>query len=255
MRGRTLRLGFLLLALSAPMFVELKAETYIVPIWADGLVGTDGKWWSQATIVNPNDFPVTVQVTRVFPLVTEECPLCDGGADAVLTVQPHATRFVRPSSLQAGKRLIAGAFEMQSSAPVSIRLVAYGPGQPEIRQRLVAAREWLEPGLHSISSVEYAPKDVRVNVFIVNPNDTPMELSLWIHERAENEIRISVPPRGMRSVVMPTPICDSAPCGAPIVFPPEPQRIELESDGECFAFASSVAKSWAIFSLPDASVN
>lgn len=250
-------LGRVLLSLSLlmPCGVELSAETYVVPIWASGLAASDGSWWAQAVLINPHAFPVTFQVTRVFPLATRPCPImtCRGGVADVATIQPNGFRIVQPHSSRPGEDLIAAAFEVQSSAALHIHLVAYRPGvEREIRQRLEVARGWLGPGTHNISSVEFAVFDVRMNVFVINPSETPLEVAVWTLNRAENEVRASIPPMSMRVVRLPEPICGGGPCSFPDRFPPLPLPIHVETNGAFMATVSSVGKSWAVFSLPDA---
>ena len=239
------------LLLSTLSVTSLAAETYVVPIWASGLSGSDGEWWAQAVIINPHPFPVTYRVARVFPLATSPCPECAGGDAPVSTLPPRGFRIVEPQVALAGARLIAGALEVQTSHPVKIHLVAYRPGEHEIRQRLDVARGRLSPGVHSISSVEFAPADVRMNVFVINPSETPIEVAVWAQNRAENEIRVSVPPASMRAVRLPTPLCGGQRCSYPDIFPPYPFQVDMESNGDFLAFVSSVGKHWAVFSLPD----
>lgn len=228
-----------------------RAETYIIPVWAAGLAASDGEWWAWSTVINPNDFAVTARVSRVFPLRTEACPACSGEA-ATVTIEPRATLNLLPPSGQPGRQLVAGAVELETSAPVHIHLAAYRPGPSEIRQRLDVARRWLLPGVRTISSVERTiNSDWRINVFIVNPNSTPLHVSVWAAGRAENEVRATIAPATTAVVNLPPPLCNGFPCPLPDVYPPPLLAVHVESDGLFLASVSSLGRNWAVFSLAD----
>lgn len=228
------------------------AEQYVVPIWAAELPSSDGTWWTQAVVINPHPFDVTFQVTGTFPLATRPCASCTATAADVVTIAPHASAIVRPLSGRAGEALVGGAFELQTSAPVKIQLVAYRPGEREIRQRLDVAHGWLSPGTHSVSAVESPTRGVRLNVFITNPSQTPIDVAIWALSRAENEVHASIPPMSTRAIRLPDTLCAGRPCAVPGTFPPVPLQVQIESNGSFLATVSSVASTWAVFSLPDA---
>lgn len=116
-----------LVSIAGPVAV---AETYIVPIWASNLHGSDGSWCAQATATNPNNIPVSFRVARVFPMQTSDCAEC-GGESLPVTLEPFASRVIHPPAGVAGRRLVAGAFEVTSSGPLNIHLVAYRPGSSD----------------------------------------------------------------------------------------------------------------------------
>ncbi len=249
---RSLRLVSIVIFLG--ISVVASAESYIVPIWATaGLEGSDGEWWTQATVVNPNDFPVSYRITRVFPMHTAECADCAGQSIPV-TLESHASRTIYPPSGMNGRRLLAGAFEVDSSAPVLIHLVALRPGPMEIRQRLDVARRWLSAGVRSISTVERGGTTWRMNVFVVNPTDNTLRLSLWTNNRAD-EIHASVPPNQTAVIRLAAPKCGGVACPFPTGFPPEPIAVHVEADGLFLVSVSSLESDWAVFSIADESVN
>lgn len=248
-----LRLAFPVLSVLLCIGGDLKAaaETYIVPVWASGLPSSDGKWWSQALLINPHPFPVTYQVTGAYPLAVEPCAICTVMPAPVITIEPGGIGTLMPPALLAKQRVMAGTLEVQSSDTLNIHFVAYRPGESEIRQRLHVARGWLSPGVHNISTVEFAFTGVRRNVFITNPSDSVIEIAVWMASRAENEIRTSIAPRSTAVVSLPMPLCGGAPCSYPTPFPPEPLRVSIESTGTFLAAVSAVGPTWAVFSLPD----
>lgn len=233
--------------------VTAHAETYIVPIWAQALAGSDGTWWATATVVNPNTFPVSVRIVDVFPFVTEACDACPVTA-APITVPARGTAVLRPLSGQQRQRLIAGALELESSAPVHIHLVAVRSGATEIRQRLDVARAWLSPGAHLISSVERGGAGWRMNVFVVNPSDANLAVSVWAGDRAENEVRAVVAPRSMGVIGLPPPTCGGVPCPVGDTYPPPLLQVHVEAAGVFLANVSSITSTWAVFSPADESV-
>lgn len=243
--------AFALVATACLLVVpHLQADTYIVPIWAESLAGADGTWWGQATATNPNAFPVSLTVRAVYPLTTEPCVECTGAAVAI-TIQPFSSRTINPPSGLPGRRLVAGAFEVETSGPVHLHLVAYRAGLTAIRQRLDVAKRWLTPGRHAIHSVERAEGEWRINLFVTNPADTPLSISAWIGDRAENEVQATVAPHSTGVIAVPRPLCGGVPCTYPADFPPSPIRIEVESNGPFLASASSVAPTWAVFSIAE----
>lgn len=231
--------------------VHAVAETYIVPVWADSLPASDGHWSTSTTVINPNAFPVTVQVTRVFPLQAAECRSCAVGP-APMTIGASSTAVISPPSAQPGHNLAAGAMQIETSAPVHIHLVAHRSSEHEIRQRLDVAREWLLPGIRSISTVERTVHDEwRINVFIVNPNETPLHVSIWAGRREENEVRATIAPGTTAVVRLPPPLCSGGPCPIGGVYPIPLQTVEIEADGVFLASVSSLGRNWAVFSLAD----
>jgi hypothetical protein len=230
----------------------LSAETYIIPIWATNLAGSDGSWWAQATATNPTAVPVSFSVSRVFPLQMTACDGCSGESASV-TLEPFASRVIQPSSGLAGRRLTAGAFEVTASGPLNIHVVAYRPGSAEIRQRLDVARRWLAPGSHLISTVERGAA-WRVNVFLTNPGDAPLTVRVWTGSRELNEVRVTIGPRATSVISLPPPNCGNGPESCPphtTEFPPKTLRVGVEGDGEFLASVSSVDPDWAVFSIAD----
>lgn len=226
------------------------AESYIIPIWATGLPGSDGTWAARAIGINATHVPVTYHVTGVYPLATTPCAECTGTPFAV-TIAPGAAVPITPLQHLAGARMTAGAFAIDTTGPLTIHLVAYRSGQPELRQYLDVARRWVTPGHHKISAVERAGPDWRLNLFIVNPGDTPVRVSAWTGERAENETQQTVPARTTAVLAVRTPHCNGVPCPFPTDFPPSPIRVDVEADGEILTSISSLTSTWAVFSLAD----
>jgi hypothetical protein len=240
-----------LVVLVALLALPADGETYIIPVWASALPASDGEWWASSTVINPNDFAVTARVVRVFPLRTAECASCTGEG-ATVTIEPGASWPLTPPSGQRGRQLVAGAVELQTSAPVHIQLAAYRPGPLEIRQRVDVARAWLLPGIRTISVVERTVNsDWRINVFIVNPNSTALRVNVWAADRAENEVDAIVAPGTTAVVNLPAPRCNGFPCPVIAVYPIPSLSVYVESDGPFLASVSSVGRTWAVFSLAD----
>jgi hypothetical protein len=226
------------------------AETYIIPIWATGLSGSDGTWAARAIGINPNPVPVTYRVTGVYPLATTPCAECTG-APFTVTIAPGAAVPIMPLQHLAGARMTAGAFAIDATGPLAIHLVAYRSGEASLRQYLAVARRWVTPGSHTISAVERGGNDWRLNLFVVNPGDTPVHVSASSGERAENETQQTVPARTTAVLPVRTPRCNGVPCPFPTDFPPSPIRVQVEADGEILTSISSVTGTWAVFSLAD----
>lgn len=232
---------FTLLSLAA---LPSAAETYIVPMWASGLYGSDGVWHARATAVNSNSFPVTWRVTRIFPFQTEPCPTCTVSVGEG-RVEPRSIARLGGGGL-AGRRLVAGALEVETSAPLTIHVVAYRSGGPEIRQRLDIGRRWLAPGRHEISTVESTNVAWRINVFVTNPNDEAVTVSVWAGDRLPNEVRATVGPRSTAVVAVRLPQVPGT-----TEYPPPMMPVSVESPATIFASASSLGTTWAVFSIAD----
>lgn len=240
----------LLLVLVLSTAASLHAETVVVPFWATSLPGSDGTWWSQVVAVNPNAFPVSFRVTRVFPFTVARCESCSGESTTV-TLEPRGSAIVRPPSGIPHQRLVAGGFQIEATGPLQVHSVAYRPGASEVRQRLDVARRWLPAGHHAVSTVERGGTHWRMNLFIVNPTDRPLHVTAWTHNRSENERDITVAPMSVGILSLPVPQCGGVPCPFPTGYPPAPVRVEYEADGEHMASVSSVDEDWAVFSIAD----
>lgn len=219
------------------------AETYIIPLVASGLYGSDGRWHARATAVNGNSFPVTWKVTRAFPFQTEPCPTCTATLGEG-RVEPLSTASLGGAGL-AGRRMIAGALEVETSAPLSIHLMAYRSGLTEIRQRLDIGRRWLAPRQHQISTVERTSLSWRINVFVTNPNDEPVTVAVWAGS-PDNQVHATVDPRSTAVVAVPLP---RGPF--PTDWPPSMIPVSIDSPATIFASASSLSTDWAVFSIAD----
>lgn len=240
---RLLALLLLLLAAAA------KGDTYVVPFWATGLGASDGTWWVQATVVNPSGFPVSYRVSRLFPMLTVDCDSCEAPAPEIV-LQPFQSTPLTPTGL-SGQRMTAGAFEITSSGPLVVTMVAYRPGPNEIRQRLAPALRWLGAGEHRISTVERVGPNGRINVFVTNPTTDTSDVAVWAGDRAENEVRLRVPPLSTRIVRLPPLLCGGQPCGEPAIFPPPPMTIHVQSTTQTITSVSSVGNDWAVFAVAD----
>lgn len=227
------------------------AETYIIPIWATALPSSDGAWWARATAINPSSAPVSYRVTGAYPLQSVPCPDCTGDSTPA-TIEPGAAVPLNPRGHLPGRRMTAGAFAIETSAPLAIQLVAYRAGLPELRQYLDVARRWVGPGRHTISAVERAGTGWRMNLFVVNPRETPVTVSVWAGERTENERRQTIAPHSTAVVAVGPPLCNGVPCPFPTDYPPMPISVHVEADGEVLTSISSLSASWAVFSLADA---
>lgn len=240
-----LRILFLVLAA-----LPAAAETYIIPIWAISLQGSDGIWATRVTAVNPNPMPVSYQVTGVYPLQSEPCQECTGVSGPV-TIEPGAAVPLNPRGHLPGSRMTAGAFAIETSAPLAIHLVAYRSGRSAFRQYLSTARRWLPAGRHRISTVEPGGTDWRMNLFVVNPRDTPVTVTAWAGPREENERRRIIPPHSTAIVAVGPPLCNGVRCPSTTEFPPALVSVEIETDGEVLTSISSLTSEWAVFSLAD----
>jgi hypothetical protein len=222
-----------ILGLSTLLTTSALAETYIIRI-------------------NASQTPISYRVTGVYPLQTVPCASCTGASAPVRTIEPGAAVPLFPGGPLPGLRMIAGAFAIETSAPLAIQLVAYRGGLPERRQHLDVGRRWIPPGRHTISAVErVSGTGWRMNLFVVNPRETPVTVSAWVGQRDENERRQTVAPLSTAVMAVGPPLCNGVGCPFPTDFPPSPIRVEVETDGEVLTSVSSLAGDWAVFSLAD----
>jgi hypothetical protein len=234
----------------ALLALPVAAESYIVPMWAQDLPASDGSWWAWTTVTNPNPFPVTMQVVSTYPLRTTTCPSCVS-QPVPTTIPPHGFATLHAGAGRPNESLVAGAVEVTTSGPVTIHLVAYRTGTNELRQRLDVARQWLLPGTRTISTVERAGLDWRMNVFIVNPSARDLTVSIWAAARAENEVRATIAAGTTGVVALPPPRCNGVPCPVADTYPPPLLQVHVEADGPFLASVSSIGRGWAVFSLAD----
>jgi hypothetical protein len=91
-----------------------------------------------------------------------------------------------------------------------------------------------------------------MNLFVVNPRETPVTVSVWTAERQENERRQVVAPHSTAVLAVGPPVCNGVLCPFPTDFPPSPITMHVETDGEVLTSISSVTAEWAVFCLADA---
>jgi hypothetical protein len=219
------------------------AETYIVPMF--GVAG--GSWSPRITVTNPRDSAVTVKVVHGYPWIAGRCADCN--EQPAVTIQPGSSMQLIPFWSDGQQFVIAGAYELETSGPVRIDEIytALDDRGNELRERIGAARSWLSAGEQLV--IAETTGHVRMNALIVNPNPFELPVSVWRAGRAENEVRVSVPAGSTRMVPLPDRICGGAPCADSLEYPPWPESVHFESPAPFLAGVSSIAPSWALFSL------
>lgn len=221
---------------------SVRAETYIVPMY--GVAG--GSWYPLLTVTNPHETPVTLRIVRGYPMISGRCANCI--EHPPLTIGGRSSVNLLPFWSDTKEFVIAGAYELETSAPVRVDAMYFGHESSEIRQRLEIGRSWLPAGEH-LATVQAGGSYVRLNAVVVNPNAFDISVSVWRGQRGENEVRIPVPAGATRMVPLPALTCGGEPCGPypDIVAPPE--LVHFESPAPFLAGVSSIAPSWALFSL------
>lgn len=211
--------------------------TYIVPMW--GVAG--GGWYPLLTITNPNGTPVTIHTVRGYPMVTTHCLGSCSDPPPPLVLDTSGPRTFLPTWYEGNDYVTAGAFIIETDAPVRIDTVYFGPN---VVQPLDIARTWLPAGTH-VATIQ---EGQRLNAIVTNPNAFGIEVSIWRNERQENEVRVAVPPYATRMVTLPPGRCGDELCFYPD-WPPPPVVVSFESPAPFLASVSSISASQAFFSL------
>ena len=256
-------LAVLALALTMP----LHAERTIVPVFAEIVYGSEASYGSSLRVTNLSSRAANVRIAAIYAAQWRaEC----GKAPFLHTLDPGETQWL---SVPIGCRGVM-ALEVESDATIraDVEVSSLRSGNTWHYQRIDTAREWLPAGRDAIipavrADLPDAPDfygPFRTNLFVVNPNDTPLHFDLHIVRRSQSE-----PSRDESHVVAPRSVavlsiqgirdrwCDSDAPRTNDVAPVCTAAYDLTVRGDLpyYASASTVAQRGDALFTPPAVIN
>lgn len=230
------------LSLFVALAASLSAETTIVPIRGDLVYGADGSYWSDVLVTNTSSAPITVRRGEVYPVaLSGPC-----GDPTPVIIQPLETAGVLT------KCLGLYAYTLESDGPLRVdavvttsrpvRLPEGGNSSTIHYQRVETAREWLPSHRQAlIPGGIIGGERSRINLFVVNPNDYPINFRLRVTRQSplapQRDEEHIVAPR-TTAIIVPGRI-DDASCELDYVCG-HVYRLLFTADGPYYASASSV---------------
>ena len=247
------------LVLSLPLY----GERFIVPVFAHIVYGADGAFGSSLRMTNLETREVTVRIAEMY----EAAPMEACGAELTMAIRPGETHWLYPPD---GCRGIF-ALELESDGRVLIHneIGTSRSWTSWHTQSVPTVSEWLPPHRDGILPVvrfdlPSSPAPIgpfRSNLFVVNPNDEPLQFDLHIERHSEStpsrDERHMIAPRSLavlRLEGVPDRWCDR-PAGLQVltVAPRCPQTYDLvfRGDRSFYASASTIAQGGdALFTTP-----
>ena len=240
------RLAILTLLLSAPI---LNAQTYqyIIPVWAQDLRGWSQVWTSEISASNTSGDPVSVRVAEVYPAIEERfChPVIFCGPQVARQFESGDTLPVTPNFWKKDTMYHLAALRIESDAPIYVESWVRGisPGRL-LNQEIIVARDWIPARARAFIPERYyhigGGTPDRTNVFVVNPNDTPLTLTYRIvyrgtHRPPDEQRTITVAPKSLGQTSSIPAYRDDVNGDLPVFA-----RIELAAEQQFYAVASDV---------------
>ena len=237
---------FLTLILSARI---LGAATYqyIIPVWASDLRGATQTWNSEISASNASGDPVSVRVVEVYPAIEEKfChPVIFCGPQGPRQFEAGDTLPVTPNFWKKDTLYHLAALRIESDAPIHVETWVRGISSAGLmNQEITVARDWIPARAKSFIPERYynlgGGTPDRTNLFVVNPNDRPLELTYRIVYRGtqrppDEERTIMVPPKTLAQTPVIAAYRGDANGDLPVFA-----RIELAADQQFYAVASDV---------------
>lgn len=213
----------------------IAAERYLVPVYARGLKGATGEWYSKVVVTNPQRTPVNFFVSDVYPVTTRPCPDC---TSRQYVLNPGASTVLTAPVFDGRSALDLGSFVIESDKPIvvesTIHLFQRGCGGT---QRIEIIRELIPEGVTAWLPDVLMDPFGRTNLFFINPNPFPVtakyEFNFEIHE-------LVLAPRSTTLVNFPYPQCGNSLCPTPLGLLPLGFRFDVSADGDFYAFASVI---------------
>lgn len=235
-----------------------QTQRYIIPVWANDLQGATQTWTSEAQVSNASGEVVTMRVAAVYPaLAYFFChPIIFCGPQVAQPLFPGDSLVVRPDFFEENIAYRLAAFVLETDAPVKIEAWVRGiTSDGLINQEIEIVRDWIDPDAKAFIPERYyhigGGVPDRTNLFVINPNNKPLELS-WraeyrgIHRPPDLEGTLTVPP-GSLSGAEAIPAYRAEDGTDLPVFP----RIHLVANGPYHAVASDVdARGDVLFRSP-----
>jgi hypothetical protein len=216
------------------------AETIIIPVRGDILQGADASYITTVEVTNLDTKPVSVRVGEMFPVRT--APGCPNTAAVV--IQPLETVDVPTGCIGLYAYTLEADGKVRVDAEVlTSRVVPFPPGFTSINyfQQFETSRTWLLPGRLAVIPRIWLTELIRTNVFVVNPNDRPINFELNTIRRSpsapQRSASYTIGPKSM-SIVSPSAIDDPV-CRLPLICGYD-YKLTFTADGPYYAISSSV---------------
>lgn len=220
--------------------VSSYAETIIIPVRGDFVYGLDGSYVTTVEVTNIDVRPVSARVREIFPTQGND-PCTSSGA---VIIQPLETAEVPTGcsglygyTLEADGRVRVDA-EVRTTRPVPLPT---GYTSSSNWQQIKTARAWLPADRLAIIPRVWIGEPNRTNVFVLNPNDHPINFELNTTRRspsAPTHSTVHLIAAKSLSTISPSPIDDSV-CRLPLVCEGT-YKLTFRADGPYYAVASSI---------------
>lgn len=216
------------------------AETIIVPIRGDIVFGADASYITTVEVTNLDAKPVSVRRGQVFPALLQH-PCSDVSA---VVIQPLESADVPTGCIG----LYAYTLETDGKVRVDAEVLTTRPVPLPVGftsssnwQQFETARAWLPSARLAVIPRVWIGGSFRTNLFVVNPNDQPINFELNTIRRSPSEpsqlTAYVLAPRSMS--VISAPEIDDPVCRLPLVCGPT-YRLTFRADAPYYAVSSSV---------------
>lgn len=227
---------------AVPLFAQ--RYEYIIPVWAADLRGGSQVWSSEIYASNGSGGIAIFQVAEVYPGIEEQfChPVIYCGPQEPRELFAGDTLLITPNFWKQNTIYKLAALRIESDQPIHIESWVRGITDGRImNQEIAVGREWIPARDKVFIPERYyhlgGGTPDRTNLFVVNPNDSQIEVQYRIVHRGTQR-----PPDEDRTIVVPPKSLAIAPPitayrGGDFDLPVYP-RIELSADQPFYAVAS-----------------
>jgi len=159
------------------------AEIHIIPVFGSSITGSDATYNSTLSLTNLTGVPGTIRVIRVLPLLVAPC-VQECNPPFQTSLAPYGQSDGEGELLTAGEgvylRLGAIVFESDTAMEVDSYAVAGLSPERSYAQLVPSAPGWIPGGRWSIIHRALRGEGESFNLFLVNPNATPMRFDYRI---------------------------------------------------------------------------
>ena len=209
-----------------------RAEKYIVPVFGE-VRGGQHHWRSNLLVGNPSASPASLVVSTVGDFGGAACP-----EPVVILVPARSSTVMDWLEFPCAVSGQVVALELEGPAGLHVQPIVFAAGPGETKTQLVqVAEQWIPVGETGVIFDAFPVSDrQRTNLFLVNPNPWPIEVSYGTAYGGSGSARVEA--RSVQMVPLPPNFGCPPGCGTGALARFHGIDLQLAADGEFLAALS-----------------